>query len=220
MGTNTQTIHFKDVVTICKKYMDNPSQKNLEEYNKMLNSLVIQEYLPCERKAVAVTKILLKADSLYGAISAGFSSMGLDIELLLDGLLSYTNIDPESITDDFRNFSVMDILSGVGIDSYLLQFCERDYARLEKQVERAITYSNLEALINALSTIDPKEFDESIAKVQTMMNNFNTEQLNALRDIIAFNDPNLYKLRETIDDNSLEKIMRMDRLEKIQKSTK
>ena len=219
MDKNIQPINIADVLSVCEKYISNANQF-ASEYDEMLKSLVVREYLPCSQKAVAVTRILLKADTLYGNISTGFSSLGLDVELLLDGLLSYTNISLETITDEIRNFSTVDLLLNAGIDDYILQFCKRDYERLEKQIERAISYAHLESLTASLSIIDPKDFESSITKMQTIMAELNVEQLNALRDILAFNDPNLYKLKESIDDTSLDKILKMDRLEKMHKSSK
>lgn len=212
-----EKISLTEVLQICEQYNTDTSQKATEAFNDLLHKLVVKEYLTTTEKAVAITKILLKTDSLYINISEGFMSLGLDIELIIDGLLRYTNIDVDNLPEEIRCFSTLDILLMSGLDSYILQYCERDYKRLEKQVERAISFSNLNNLFDAMEHINPKDVDYSINKVQEMMTKLDKEQVMALRDICAFNDPNLFRVKEQLDETSFEQILRMDKLEKLNK---
>lgn len=134
--------------------------------------------------------------------------------MVFDGLLAYTNIEP--VWDNtIKNYDTYDILEQSGFIDYVLQFCERDYNKLTRLFERTVSVAHLMSLLEVLENID----GESVKALTTAINKFTNEAdgqlVKDVADIMRYNDPELHQLKEDVVEEVIDKIKRMDKLDKI-----
>lgn len=134
--------------------------------------------------------------------------------MVFDGLVAYTNIEP--IWDNtIKNYDSYDILEQSGFIDYVLQFCEKDYNKLARLFERTVSVAHLMSLFEVLENVD----GESVKALTTAINKFTNEAdgqlVKDVADIMRYNDPELHQLKEDVVEEVIDKIKRMDKLDKI-----
>lgn len=209
-------IQFEEVLRVCSDFVYNPSKENTSKLDDLKRKLVIRAYLPAEEKMVTLYKVVTDADKSMDLASSAFT-MGLELALCFDGLLAYTNIDT-NIIKEAKIYETYDLLYQTGLADYILQYCEKDYNRLVRLMERTVSYENLLELMDSVGKVQPETIKEAMEEFKKFREGATPEMLHDMADILRFNDPTLYRLKDRVVDDTLEQLERIDKVEKMNKS--
>lgn len=209
-----EKIEFQEVIKICTNFIQSPTEENATKLEELKSQLIIRAYMPMQDKVVSLYKVTIDADKSLDLASSVFTA-GLELALLFDGLLAYTNIDI-NIPKEWKIYESYDAIYQSGLADYILQYCERDYNRLCQLMERTISYENLRELMNSMSAIQPEAIEAMLAEFKQFRESATPEMLHDMADIMRFNDPNLYHIKESVIDSAADQLERMDKAEKIE----
>lgn len=194
---------LQDILKVCEEFIkDSGNEEKASAYNLMLQNLTIKTYLPMEQKVVALVKMIIDSDKDFD-VPAVFFTAALEMACLFDGLLAYTNIDQE-IKLETKTYENYDILYQSGFADYVLQFCEVDYNRLVRLMERTLSYENLSELIKSMKEIDVGSLKSTVADIKQSIKEADPEMIKNMADILKLNDPSLNELKIRFIDESLE----------------
>jgi hypothetical protein len=119
----------------------------------------------------------------------------LELSLTFNGLLAYTNINPD-IVNNYKNEIMYDILWMSGFCDFILERCQRDFERLEKQVYSMISFDNLRLLLDSLAQLDVGNIEELTREFKEFTFKANPETIKDLAEISRFNDPFVKDFKE------------------------
>lgn len=195
---------LKDVLEICDKFIKSPEDFDVAEaYNNMLQSLTIRAYLPMQEKVIALVRMIIDSDKDID-VEETFFTAGLELACCFDGLLTYANIDTE-INIEIKSYENYDLIYRSGLADYILQFCEKDYDRLVRMMERTLSFQNLKELTTSLRELNFGELDKTFKALKDLKNETDPEMLKNLASISAMNDPYLNLLKDKIVSDSVDK---------------
>ena len=197
-------MNLEEVLNICDLFIKNPQeQKVVEKYNEMLKNMTIRAYLPIQEKVVALIRMMIDSDKDIDVPEAFFTT-NLEIACCFDGLLSYTNIN-QSINIECKNYENYDLIYQSGLADYILEFCGKDYDRLVRMMERTLSYQNLMELVQSIREVDIGGLSEVTEKIRKIKDEVDPEVIKNIADIARMNDPAFNNLKDTIDNEAVDK---------------
>lgn len=195
---------LQEILNVCDTFIKNPEDEAVvKAYNDMLQGLVIRAYLPMQEKVVALVRMIIDSDKDID-VPETFFTAGLEIACCFDGLLSYVNIDHE-VNIEVKNYENYDLIYQSGLADYILEFCGKDYDRLVRMMERTLSYQNLMELVQSIREVDVGSLSEVTEKIRGIKDEINPEVIKNIADIARMNDPALNNLKDTIDNEALDK---------------
>ena len=196
---------LQEILDVCDAFIKNPEDEaTVKAYNDMLQGLVIRAYLPMQDKVVALVRMIIDSDKDID-VPETFFTAGLEIACCFDGLLSYVNIEPE-VNIEIKNYENYDLIYQSGLADYILEFCGKDYDRLVRMMERTLSYQNLMELVQSIREVDVGGLSEVTEKIRGMKDEIDPEVIKNIADIARMNDPALNNLRDTIDNESVDRV--------------
>ena len=197
-------MNLQEILNICAAFVKNPEDEaTVKAYNDMLQSLVIRAYLPMQDKVVALVRMIIDSDKDID-VPETFFTAGLEIACCFDGLLSYVNIEPE-VNIEIKNYENYDLIYQSGLADYILEFCGKDYDRLVRMMERTLSYQNLMELVQSIKEVDIGSLSEITEKIRGMKDEIDPEVIKNIADIARMNNPALNNLKDTIDNEAVDK---------------
>lgn len=195
---------LKEILNVCDAFVKNPEDEaTVKAYNNMLKGLVIRAYLPMQEKVIALVRMIMDSDKDID-VPETFFTAGLEIACCFDGLLSYVNIDPE-VNLEIKNYENYDLIYQSGLADYILEYCGKDYERLVRMMERTLSYQNLTELIQSIREINVGGLSEAAEKIREIKDEIDPEVIKNIADIARMNDPALNDLKDTIDNEAVDK---------------
>ena len=195
---------LKEILNICDAFVKNPEDEaTVKAYNNMLKGLVIRAYLPMQEKVIALVRMIMDSDKDID-VPETFFTAGLEIACCFDGLLSYVNIDPE-VNLEIKNYENYDLIYQSGLADYILEYCGKDYERLVRMMERTLSYQNLTELIQSIREINVGGLSEAAEKIREIKDEIDPEVIKNIAHIARMNDPALNDLKDTIDNEAVDK---------------
>lgn len=195
---------LKEILNICDAFVKNPEDEaTVKAYNDMLKGLIIRAYLPMQEKVIALVRMIMDSDKDID-VPETFFTAGLEIACCFDGLLSYVNIDPE-VNLEIKNYENYDLIYQSGLADYILEYCGKDYERLVRMMERTLSYQNLTELIQSIREINVGGLSEAAEKIREIKDEIDPEVIQNIADIARMNDPALNDLKDTIDNEAVDK---------------
>nr|DAH11500.1 MAG TPA: hypothetical protein [Caudoviricetes sp.] len=195
---------LKEILNVCDAFVKNPEDEaTVKAYNNMLKGLVIRAYLPMQEKVIALVRMIMDSDKDID-VPETFFTAGLEIACCFDGLLSYVNIDPE-VNLEIKNYENYDLIYQSGLADYILEYCGKDYERLVRMMERTLSYQNLTELIQSIREINVGGLSEAAEKIRGMKDEIDPEVIKNIADIARMNDPALNNLKDTINNEAVDK---------------
>lgn len=192
----------KEALKICEEFIAAPeNEEKVTAYNDMCQQLIVRTYLPIQEKVIALIRIVIDSDKDYD-VPASFFTAGVEMACLFDGLISYTNL-VQDLGIDEKNYENYDLLYQSGFADYILQFCEKDYGRLVRMMERTMSFENLTELTNSLREMNVGALDNLTNELKNMKNEIDPAVLKDMADIMRYNDPKLQNIKEMIDSDAL-----------------
>ena len=195
---------LQEILDICDQFTKHPEDETaVKAYNDMLQNLVIRAYLPMQEKVVALVRMVMDSDKDIDVPEAFFTA-GLEIACCFDGLLSYVNIEPE-VNPDIKSYENYDLIYQSGLADYILKYCGKDYERLVRMMERTLSYENLTDLVQSMREMDTGSLRELVNNLRNMKDEIDPEVIKNIADITRMNDPALNDLKDTIDNEAVDK---------------
>lgn len=195
---------LQEILDICDQFTKHPEDETaVKAYNDMLQNLVIRAYLPMQEKVVALVRMVMDSDKDIDVPEAFFTA-GLEIACCFDGLLSYVNIEPE-VNPDIKSYENYDLIYQSGLVDYILEYCGKDYERLVRMMERTLSYENLTDLVQSMREMDTGSLRELVNNLRNMKDEIDPEVIKNIADIARMNDPALNDLKDTIDNEAVDK---------------
>ena len=195
---------LQEILDICDQFTKHPEDETaVKAYNDMLRNLVIRAYLPMQEKVVALVRMVMDSDKDIDVPEAFFTA-GLEIACCFDGLLSYVNIEPE-VNPDIKSYENYDLIYQSGLADYILEYCGKDYERLVRMMERTLSYENLTDLVQSMREMDTGSLRELVNTLRNMKDEIDPEVIKNIADIARMNDPALNELKDTIDNEAVDK---------------
>ena len=195
---------LQEILDICDQFTKHPEDETaVKAYNDMLRNLVIRAYLPMQEKVVALVRMVMDSDKDIDVPEAFFTA-GLEIACCFDGLLSYVNIEPE-VNPDIKSYENYDLIYQSGLADYILEYCGKDYERLVRMMERTLSYENLTDLVQSMREMDTGSLRELMNTLRNMKDEIDPEVIKNIADIARMNDPALNDLKDTIDNEAVDK---------------
>lgn len=195
---------LQEILDICDLFTKHPEDEAaVKAYNDMLQNLVIRAYLPMQEKVVALVRMVMDSDKDIDVPEAFFTA-GLEIACCFDGLLSYVNIEPE-VNLDIKSYENYDLIYQSGLADYILEYCGKDYERLVRMMERTLSYENLTDLVQSMREMDTGSLRELVNTLRNMKDEIDPEVIKNIADIARMNDPTLNDLKDTIDNEAVDK---------------
>lgn len=195
---------LQEILDICDLFTKHPEDEAaVKAYNDMLQNLVIRAYLPMQEKVVALVRMVMDSDKDIDVPEAFFTA-GLEIACCFDGLLSYVNIEPE-VNPDIKSYENYDLIYQSGLADYILEYCGKDYERLVRMMERTLSYENLTDLVQSMREMDTGSLRELVNTLRNMKDEIDPEVIKNIADIARMNDPALNDLKDTIDNEAVDK---------------
>lgn len=196
----------KEVLKVCADFISAPEDKEkISAYDKMCQGLTVRSYLTMQEKVIALVRIVIDSDKDYD-VPASFFTAGVEMACLFDGLISYTNLE-QDLSIDEKNYENYDLLYQSGFADYVLGFCQKDYDRLVRMMERTFSFENLMELTNSIKEMDVGALDNLTNELRNCKKDLNPEILRDMADILRYNDSNLSKLKEVLGTESLDKVL-------------
>ena len=204
---------LKEILNVCDAFVKKPEDEAaVKAYNDMLQGLVIRAYLPMQEKVIALVRMIMDSDKDID-VPETFFTAGLEIACCFDGLLSYVNIDPE-VNLEIKNYENYDLIYQSGLADYILEYCGKDYERLVRMMERTLSYQNLTELIQSIREINVGGLSEAAEKIREIKDEIDPEVIKNIADIARMNDPALNNLKDTIDNEAVDKAFKKKTEEK------
>lgn len=195
---------LQEILDICDQFTKHPEDETaVKAYDDMLQNLVIRAYLPMQEKVVALVRMVMDSDKDIDVPEAFFTA-GLEIACCFDGLLSYVNIEPE-VNPDIKSYENYDLIYQSGLADYILEYCGKDYERLVRMMERTLSYENLTDLVQSMREMDTGSLRELVNTLRNMKDEIDPEVIKNIADIARMNDPALNDLKDTIDNEAVDK---------------
>nr|DAQ94138.1 MAG TPA: hypothetical protein [Caudoviricetes sp.] len=195
---------LQEILDICDQFTKHPEDETaVKAYNDMLQNLVIRAYLPMQEKVVALVRMVMDSDKDID-VPETFFTAGLEIACCFDGLLSYVNIEPE-VNPDIKSYENYDLIYQSGLADYILEYCGKDYERLVRMMERTLSYENLTDLVQSMREMDTGSLRELVNTLRNMKDEIDPEVIKNIADIARMNDPALNDLKDTIDNEAVDK---------------
>ena len=196
-------LKIEEVIQILQDFLSDP-QNNQSKYDKLKSALVIQKYLPLNVKVVIVYLSLLENDFGVDFNPVMFVAR-IDISLIFNGLLSYTNIE-KGESKEYKTYENYDLLYQTGLVDYILTYCKEDFERLYKMTQEAISFSNIEKLTEALSMLDTEKVDKLTEEFKKFRTELDPQIIENISDIVRYNDPTLLQIKTDVVDDILDKL--------------
>lgn len=195
---------LKEILNVCDAFVKKPEDEAaVKAYNDMLQGLVIRAYLPMQEKVIALVRMIMDSDKDID-VPETFFTAGLEIACCFDGLLSYVNIDPE-VNLEIKNYENYDLIYQSGLADYILEYCGKDYECLVRMMERTLSYQNLTELIQSIREINVGGLSEAAEKIREIKDEIDPEVIRNIADIARMNNPALNNLKNTIDNEAVDK---------------
>ena len=195
---------LQEILDICDQFTKHPEDETaVKAYNDMLQNLVIRACLPMQEKVVALVRMVMDSDKDIDVPEAFFTA-GLEIACCFDGLLSYVNIEPE-VNPDIKSYENYDLIYQSGLADYILEYCGKDYERLVRMMERTFSYENLTDFVQSMREMDTGSLRELVNTLRNMKDEIDPEVIKNIADIARMNDPALNDLKDTIDNEAVDK---------------
>ena len=199
-----ENIKLTELLHACLEFKKEPKDEKLEEINKIVDQFQIRTYLPLVRKQLALIVI---ANSVTDDMDAIEAAINVHSAKTLYGILGYvTNLE---IDVEYSSITpgIIDILYEMGIVDKVLEYCEKDYRRLENIYNEVFDFTNVERIAEVPSLLSEEKMDEVIKTLNSLKTELTPEMLEAIKKISTETSPEWQALKETFAEQIHDSIM-------------
>ena len=195
-----ENITLEEIVLFAQKCIDKKISK--EGYDAFVKKLNIKSYLPLEKKAQILISFIMQLVYTEGFVSE-MAAIDLEMRKLFRCLLAYTDMDINSVDAYPIDFSTYDVIVESGLYDYIFSICEKDYKRLEKLIEQAISFESVLQVSMNMAQLNPEEMHSQIKDAEKFMQGFSSKDIEHFAQIATLQDPLVHDIANMIRDNKL-----------------
>lgn len=193
-------ITLEEIVKFLEKYKKKETTE--EAYKLFIKKLNIKSYLPLEQKSQILISMVMNLVYTEGFVSE-MAAVDLELRKLFRCLLAYTDMDMNSVDIYPIDFATYDIFIESGLYDYILSICEKDYKRLEKLLEQALSFESVMQTSMNLAHVNPEEMSRQIKEGEKFMSRFTSQDLEHLSNIATLTDPLVHDIAKLIRDGKV-----------------
>lgn len=193
-------ITLEEVVIFAQRCVNKEISK--EGYDAFIKKLNIKSYLPLEKKSQILISLIMQLVYTEGFVSE-MAAIDLEIRKLFRCLLAYTDMDVNSVDAYPIDFSTYDVIVESGLYDYILSICKKDYKRLEKLIEQAISFESIMQVSMNMAQMDPDKMYSQIKDAEKFMQGFSSKDVEHFAQIATLQDPLVHDIANMIRDNKL-----------------
>ena len=93
---------------------------------------------------------------------------------------------------------LVDLLYETGIIDKILEFCEKDYNRIDRMLDRAINFSNIDRIVQVPALASEEKLTEVIDTLKNLKNEISPDVLEAIKAISLESAPEWQAFKDTI----------------------
>lgn len=188
---------LSDILEICVDFKNDPTEENHKRIQNMLSQFEVRQYLPLINKELAVISVLSCVSDSMDAIDA---EMNYVAGKVVFGLMQYViNIEVD-LQFGMIPLSIIDALYEFEIVDYILQFCEKDYSRLEKMMDEAINFSNMDRICHVPSLLSDDKLEEFTKSLKEFKEELSPEVLEAVKALSSETSPEWRVTRDILGE--------------------
>ena len=200
-----ENIKLSELLEAILAFKHDPTEKNDAKVQDLMGKLQIVSYLNLTKKMIAATQICLNIwDDNKDAIQSGIT---LEINELLYGLLTYAI----NLENDMNNFQSLDLIYNTlceyGFDDYLLKFCEKDFKRLQRLVDRVYNFGNVYRIEKTAELFTPESLAQFASSLNETVSSLTPEMLADLKSVANAASPEWQAFKETTADEVIDKTL-------------
>lgn len=203
-----KNLKLTDIMLAAYKSFTDPLNEELKaQVNDYISKITVIQYLPLREKQVSTFKLL----NLIDENEKRPDEVATRMELLftLEVINQYTNIEVESGCYELFGEDFLDALEMTGIMDAIEEISEKDIERLRHMLDSTVNWRNIFNLLEGFGNIDMSHVDQLINEVKEAKEGLKEENLDLLKKIADYNQPNVYNFTDMINAsiiNSLDKI--------------
>ena len=191
-----EMIPFSEMVDMCVKYIN--KEITLDELRKWGDKVVFKRYLPLQDKMLILSKVVF-----YNSYSDDITQRIIQLQLykFFDILLSYTNIEVETLDVTIDNYDICNSVLG----DWLLTISGVDYYKTIELLNDYMNYTNIEQIVTTgqnLNNVSLSEYNQVQKDFMNKMENDPT-MLKDMLNLLKYNDPSLSSLNDAIKMETL-----------------
>ena len=199
-----ENIKLTELLHVCLEFKKDPTEEKLDNVNNIVNQFQVRTYLPLVRKQLAVIVIANCVSEDMDAVDAAINT---HVAKTLYGILGYvTNLEID-IEYNAVTPGIVDILYEMGIIDKVLEFCEKDYQRVEAIYNEVFNYTNVERIAEVPSLFSEEKMEELIKTLNSLKTELTPEMLEAIKKISVETSPEWKALKETVAEQIHDSIM-------------
>lgn len=200
-----ENIKLSELLDAILAFKHDPTEENDAKVQALLGKLQIVSYLNLTKKMLAATKICINIwDDNKDAIHSGIT---LEINELLYGLLEYAI----NLENDLGYFQSLDLIYNTlceyGFDDYLLKFCEKDFKRLQRLVDRVYNFGNVYRIEKTAEMFTPESLAQFASTLKDTVSSLTPEMLADLKSVANAASPEWQAFKETTADEVIDKTL-------------
>lgn len=202
-----EKIKLSSLLNICLncKYQSE-NQDNFKELQVLMSQMQIRQYLPLTGKELAILSIISNMEQSSDFMD---SEIRLEIGKIIFGLFSYITNFENDINFESLSLGVIDSLYELEVIDHILNFCQKDFDRLEKMLYNTLNFSNIEKIGQISESLSSEKIDEISSAIKDLKEGLTPEMIEAVKAISIDTSPewketqNMFK--DILSRNLLEK---------------
>ncbi len=202
-----EKIKLSKLLNVCLRCKYEPeNQDNFQELQNLLNQMIIRQYIPLIEKEIMILSIISTSEQGTDFID---SEMRLELGKVIFGLLGYVVNFENDIEFETLSYGVIDTLYELDVIDHILEFCKKDFERLEKMLYNTLNFSNIEKIAKMSEYLSTDKLDEVANTLKNLKSELTPEMLEAIKVISTDTSPewketqNMFK--EFLTQNMLKK---------------
>lgn len=182
-----EKIKLSELLNICLscKY-DSNNQQHFQDLQTLLGKMQIRQYLPLIDKELAILSIISASEQ---GSDFSDSEMRLEIGKIIFGLFGYLTNFENDISFEGLTYSVIDSLYELDVIDHILEFCKKDYERLEKMLYNMMNFSNIEKIAKISEALSTDKLDAVASSLKNLKKDLTPEMLEAVKTISTDTSP-------------------------------
>lgn len=203
---NIEYVDILDLLEAASDWLSEPEdEEKTKNFEKIKSEIIIKSYMPLATKNAVVKRALFDIKTSDDRLDE--FPQALEISLLFDVLLEYTNIQWDNDVE-LKDAAFYDILWASGVCDMILEYCRPDYERVIRMVETMFSFENLCSLVDMINKMTPDSVEELTKEIRKIRVDSDPKVLHDYATLARSADPILHKTADAVEDTAYKAAMR------------
>lgn len=198
-----ENIKLSELLTLLLEFKKDPKpEKEIEIQNKILQ-FQVKPYMDIIDKKLALVSICNPIFNDYYRDGIELSAQ-LEMNKVVFGLLDYVINLENDLVGAAADQPFYDVLVEFGVVDHILEYCEKDYRRLEKMVDDTLNFANVQKITETAQYLKPENIESFKDVLRQMKKDLTPEMIADIKQIINAESPEWQAFKETVGDQILD----------------